>query len=291
MSKFKLVIDCKDQKGIVHAVSKYVSNNNGNIIDSQQYSHGLDSHFFMRLLVDSANFLIRADKLDESFFEIAQKFDMRYKFVAEKKRMAILVSKYDHCLYDLLLRKQYGDIDVEIPVIISNHLDLKHVAESFNIPFEYHAIKYSDGASAEEKLEIKKTQEKGIIDRLKELNIDFLAMARYMQILTPQFIEAFPMKIINVHHGFLPSFKGAKPYHQAYDKGVKIIGATAHYANEDLDMGPIIEQGVIHIDHRDTVEDYISKGRDIEKQVFAQAIKAHSEDKIIVHEGKTLVFD
>ena len=147
MSKFKLVIDCKDQKGIVHAVSEYVATNNGNIIDSQQYSHGLDSHFFMRLLVDSSKFSIGAEDLHGSFSEIANKFEMRYKFVSKKKRMAILVSKYDHCLYDLLLRKQYGDIDVEVPVIISNHPDLEHVAKSFNIPFEHHGIKYPDGAS------------------------------------------------------------------------------------------------------------------------------------------------
>jgi formyltetrahydrofolate deformylase len=290
MNKFTLLIDCFDQKGIVNAVSGFISENNGNIIDSQQYSSGLTAHFFMRVLVDASEFKIKTEDLDSAFSSIAARFSMNFKFSHHAKKMAILVSKYDHCLYDLLLRKQYGEINVEIPVIISNHLDLKHVATAFNIPFEYYPIeKLSDSSNAS--YDSKLNQEAQIIKRLQELEIDFIALARYMQILTPQFINAYPYRIINVHHGFLPSFKGAKPYHQAYDKGVKIIGATAHYATEDLDMGPIIEQGVINIDHRDTVEDYISKGRDIEKQVLAKAIRAHAEDKIIVYDGKTLVFD
>ncbi len=290
MQRFTLLIDCFDQKGIVNAVSAFIAENNGNIIDSQQYSLGLTAHFFMRVLVDASDFKIKTENLDKAFSPVADKFKMSFKFSHHVKKMAILVSKYDHCLYDLLLRKQYGEINVEIPVIISNHPDLRHVAKAFNIPFEYYPIE-RDPESTNANYEAKLAQEAQIITRLKDLNIDFIALARYMQILTPQFINAFPLKIINVHHGFLPSFKGAKPYHQAYDKGVKIIGATAHYATEDLDMGPIIEQGVIAIDHRDTVEDYISKGRDIEKQVLAKAIKAHSEDKIIVYEAKTLVFD
>lgn len=290
MNKFTLLIDCHDQKGIVNAVSGFISENGGNIIDSQQYSSGLSAHFFMRVLVDASEFKINTEDLDTAFSKIADKFSMNFKFSHHTKRMAILVSKYDHCLYDILLRKQYGEINVDIPIIISNHLDLKHVATAFNIPFEYYPIE-RDEYDTNSHYDSKLRQEQKIINRLKELNIELVALARYMQILTPQFINAYPFKIINVHHGFLPSFKGARPYHQAFDKGVKIIGATAHYATEDLDMGPIIEQGVIQIDHRDTVEDYISKGRDIEKQVLAKAIKAHAEDKIIVHEGKTLVFD
>lgn len=282
-----MLISCPDQKGIVSKVSTFVFENQGNIIDSQQHSTGLDDHFFMRVCIDASSIKLSLDELEEKFnHEIGKAYQMDVSFHAEKQRMAILVSKYDHCLYDILLRHQYGELKVEIPMIISNHPDLEHVAKNFNIPFYHLGI---DPSKPRE--EAKANQEKAIIDLLKKENIDFVALARYMQILTPNFINEYLYKIINVHHGFLPAFKGAKPYHQAYDKGVKIIGATAHYATEDLDMGPIIEQGVIHVDHRDIVEDYIAKGRDIEQSVFAKALKAHAENKIIVHNSKTIVFD
>lgn len=282
-----MLISCPDQKGIVSKVSTFIFENQGNIIDSQQYSTGLDDYFFMRICIDTSNFKLSFNELKAQFdSKIAKEYKMEVSYHSEKQRMAILVSKYDHCLYDVLLRHQYGELKVEIPLIISNHSELKHVAKNFKIPFHHIAIN-----PKEAKVEAKAKQEKKIIELLKKENIDFVALARYMQILTPSFINEYLYRIINVHHGFLPAFKGAKPYHQAYDKGVKIIGATAHYATEDLDMGPIIEQGVIHVDHRDTVEDYIAKGRDIEQSVFAKALKAHAENKIIVHNDKTIVFD
>lgn len=292
-----LLISCPDKKGIVYAISKFVFENNGNIIDSQQYSLGLNAHFFMRLFIDGANFKIPQENLPEEFAKLAKQYAMDFSFHCRKKRMAILVSKYDHCLYDILLRHKYGELDVDIPIIISNHSDLNVVADKFNIPFEHIPVQEyddisdgsSDNLSAGQK--DKQKQEKKIITKLKASNIDFIALARYMQILSDNFINEYPYKIINVHHGFLPAFKGAKPYHQAYEKGVKIIGATSHYATHDLDMGPIITQGVIEVGHRDTVNDYIAKGRDIEKMVFSKAIKAHIEDKVIVYEGRTIVFD
>jgi len=289
MNKFTLLIDCFDQKGIVNAVSGFISENNGNIIDSQQYSSGLTAHFFMRVLVDASEFKIKIEDLDSAFSSIAVKFSMNFKFSHHTKRMAILVSKYDHCLYDLLLRKQYGEIHVEIPVIISNHLDLKHVATAFNIPFEYYPIeKLSDSTNAS--YDSKLNQEAQVINRLQELEIDFIALARYMQILTKEFCQKMSGRIINIHHSFLPGFKGAKPYHQAHARGVKIIGATAHFVTPDLDEGPIIDQDVAHVTHASTPEDLIATGRDIERRVLSRAVRDFAEDRIFIVGDKTVVF-
>ena len=276
----KLLISCPDKKGIVFEVTKFISELGGNIIDSQQNSLGLDSQFFMRLDIDATELSIPKEDFENKFSTIAEKFSMDYKVSFARKKMAILVSKYDHCLYDILQKHRYGDIDVEIPVIISNHPDLEHVAKSFGIDFIHYGINGD-----------KPAQEQKILDKFAELKIDFVVMARYMQILTGNFINHYPYKIINVHHGFLPSFKGANPYKQAYQKGVKMIGATAHYATEDLDMGPIISQDVSPVSYKNSVEDYVAIGRDIEELVFAKAIKAHADDKIIVHESRTIVFD
>ncbi len=281
MQQTTLLIDCPDRKGIVFEVTKFIAENNGNIIDSQQHSLGLDSRFFMRLLIDTSNFKIKNEDLEKSFAPIAKKFDMHFKFGYKCKRMAVMVSKYEHCLFDILQKVKYQDIDVEIPVIISNHPDLEYVAKIFGITYKYLPVDKSN----------KPEQEAAVLKILEEFDIDFIAMARYMQILSENFVTRYPNRIINVHHSFLPSFKGANPYHQAYDKGVKVIGATAHYATAELDMGPIIAQGVTPVDYRDNVEDYISKGRDVEELVFSRAIKAHAQDKIIQYEGKTVVFD
>lgn len=274
----KLLISCPDQKAIVFEVTRFIAENNGNIIDSQQHSLGLDSKFFMRLEIDIQKDL---KHLNSEFKSIADKFSMDYLFSSGKKRMAVLVSKYDHCLYDILQKQRHGNINVDIPIIISNHPDLEAVANSFGIKFKYVPIVDMD----------KESQELEILQTLEELNIDFIALARYMQILTGNFIDKYPNKIINVHHSFLPSFKGANPYKQAYEKGVKIIGATAHYATEELDMGPIISQDVSPVNYKHSVDDYVLIGRDIEELVFARAVKAHAEDKIIVHQGKTIVFN
>ena len=275
----RLLISCPDQKGIVQEVTKFVFDNGGNIIDSQQHSLGLDSSFFMRLEI--AEFRQSAQELTESFAAIAKKFKMEYKISSGIKRMAILVSKYDHCLYDILQKIKSGVIEVEVPVIISNHPDLEHIAKNFDIPFIHLPVTK----------ETKKEQEQQIIAEVKKHNVDFIAMARYMQILSADFINEFEYKIINVHHSFLPSFKGANPYKQAYEKGVKVIGATAHYATEDLDMGPIIAQDVTHVNYKHSLADYKSLGADTEKVVFAKAIKAHADDKIIIYHNKTNVFN
>lgn len=287
-NELRLLINCPDQKGIVFEVTKFISENNGNIIDSQQHSLGLDSRFFMRLVIDAKDFKIPLNQIQEKFSTIANKFSMNYKFSYGTKKMAVFVSKYDHCLYDILQKNRYGDIKVEIPLIISNHGDLEHVAKNFSIPFKHIAIESNKFKTNEE---AKAAQEAKILEILEPMNIDFIVMARYMQILSANFISHYPYRIINVHHSFLPSFKGANPYHQAYNKGVKVIGATAHYATEELDMGPIIAQDICHVNYKHSVENYISIGRDIEELVFARAIKAHAEDKIIVYEGRTIVFN
>ncbi|MDA0772889.1 MAG: formyltetrahydrofolate deformylase [Cyanobacteria bacterium] len=278
MAALKLLISCPDQKGIVYELTKFIAENDGNIIDSQQ--HSMDDKFFMRLEIDSSNFKIDYSNLEEKFKPLADRFDMDFKFSLKKKNMAMLVSKHHHCLNDILLKHKYGVIDVDIPVIISNHPEAEEVAALYGIKFHHCPIINKD----------KVAQEAKILEILQPLDIDFIVMARYMQILSEDFINQYSYNIINVHHSFLPSFKGANPYHQAYEKGVKIIGATAHYATADLDMGPIIAQDVTTVNYKDTANDYVSKGRDIEELVFSRAIKAHSEDKIIVFDNKTIVF-
>lgn len=289
----KLLITCPDQAGIVNAVTGFITENKGNILDSQQHSLATESDpgapFFMRLNIDDKNISLSAKELSEKFKEVSEKFSLDFKFTSKKKRMAIMVSKYDHCLYDVLLKHKYGEIDAEIPVIISNHPDLKHVAEHFGI--EYIHLPIETDKHGGDKAAAKKAQEAQVIEILQNNEIDLVVMARYMQILTGWFIDHYPYQIINVHHSFLPSFKGANPYRQAYEKGVKIIGATAHYATEDLDMGPIICQDICPVNYKDKAEDYVSKGRDVEKLVFAKAIKAHLEDKIIIYKGRTIVFN
>ncbi len=282
----RLLISCPDRKGIVFEVTKFILENNGNIIDSQQHSMGFGDRFFMRLEIDASEFKISLNKLDDAFQSIANKFEMEFSFNYHRKNMAILVSKFDHCLHDTLQKHKYGEIKANIPLIISNHPDLEYIAQSYNIPYKHLPIA-NDG----DRNQAKANQEAEILKLLKPLNIDTIVMARYMQILSANFINQYPYRIINVHHSFLPSFKGANPYHQAYEKGVKVIGATAHYATEDLDMGPIISQDVTPVNFKDDVEDYVSKGRDLEELVFARAIKAHTDDKIIVFQNRTIVFN
>lgn len=290
MSKAVLLINCPDQKGIVASVSNFLFEHGANIIDSQQHSFGLDQEFFMRVEFDATALKVKPEELVENFASYSKKFKMDHAFRCQnsKKRMGILVSKYDHCLYDLLLRQQYGELNVEIPVVVSNHKDLEKVAKSFGVPFHHVPVEKD---KFDDLWEAKKAAEQKTIKILDKAGVDFVALARYMQILTEDFVDHYPMKIINVHHGFLPAFIGAKPYHQAYEKGVKIIGATAHYVTKDLDMGPILDQDVIRVHHRDEVDEYVAKGRDIEKLVFARAIKAHVDDKTIVYHGRTIVFD
>ena len=277
-----LTLNCVDKSGIVADVTRLIFEVGGNIMDAQQHREELDSQFFMFIKFDINNLNCTRHELNDEFQKLATKYEMAWSlnFSDKKKRLAIMVSKYDHCLYDLLLRHQYDELESEIALIISNHLDLEHVAEHFNIPYFYIKRDKSNRDEADKKA----------LEIMKSHKTDFVAMARYMQILTPTILDAFPNKVINVHHGFLPAFKGAKPYHQAYEKGVKLIGASSHYATIELDMGPLIEQETAHVNHTFCVDDLIRLGRNIESKVLAEAVKAHSEDRIIVYKNRTIVF-
>ena len=247
---------CPDKKGIVAGITNFIAANNGNIINLDQYTDPVHKQFFMRLEWDIHDFKLAGPQIEKNL----QKFGkIKVYFSENRLAMAIFVSKYDHCLYDLLLRQRTGEINCTIPLIISNHPDLAYVAKAFGIDF--YCVP---------------TDEKKQLALLKKYKIDFVALARYMQVLSPQFIKEYPDKIINIHHSFLPAFKGAKPYHQAYEKGVKVIGATSHFVTPDLDQGPIIQQAVSAISHRDTVDDLIVKGRDLERKVLAEAIRLYN---------------
>ncbi|MFC1485027.1 formyltetrahydrofolate deformylase [bacterium] len=278
-----LLLSCKDQKGIVASVANFIFKNDGNIINSDQHSDIETNTFFMRIEWELANFKIPISNLKKEFSaQIAKNFDMQFSldFSNHKKNTAIFVSKYNHCLIDLLLRHKEGEINTDIKVIISNHNDLKNIADFYNIDFHHAPITVSNKID-QEKLELK---------ILEKYNIDLIILARYMQILTSEIVSKYENKIINIHHSFLPAFIGAKPYKQAFERGVKIIGATSHYVTVKLDTGPIIEQDIIRISHKDTETNLISKGKDIEKRVLSKAVKLHLENKILVHGKKTIVF-
>ena len=278
-----LKINSKDRPGIVADVTRIVFEAGGNILDAQQHLEDLDDQFFMYVTFDASSMSVSRDELDTRLARLAKDGDFVWSisFSDLRKRMAIMVSKYDHCLYDLLLRHKYGELDVDIPLIVSNHPDLEHVGSHFGV--EYRHIPRTR-ENAEE-------ADRTAVSLFDEYDIHFVALARYMQILTPIVLDRYPNRIINVHHGFLPAFKGARPYHQAYEKGVKIVGATSHYATEDLDMGPIIAQETEPVHHGYSPADMIGIGRSIETRVLAAAVKAHAEDRIIVFRGRTIVFD
>ncbi len=278
-----LLIHCPDKQGIVANVSNFLFENNGNVIDLDQHVDREQNLFFMRVEWELENFAIPDEKIDDYFGTlIGNKFNMKWQlyFTRRKPRMAIFVSKMSHCLYDILQRYNAGEWEVEIPLIISNHSDLEHIATKFNIPFHVFPITEKT----------KRAQESKEIELLQEQNVDFVVLARYMQILSDSFTAAFPHKIINIHHSFLPAFIGAKPYHAAYRRGVKIIGATGHYVTADLDEGPIIAQDVVAVTHKDSIEDLVRKGRDLEKMVLSQAIWLQLQHKILPYQNKTIVF-
>jgi formyltetrahydrofolate deformylase len=278
-----LLTVCPDQPGIVAAFSEFVFKNRGNIVDLDQHTDFQTKTFLMRLEWEFENSSLNRDQWNEELKKLGSRLRMRYSlyFTDVKSRMAILVSKYRHCLYDLLVRHTLGELDVEVPLILSNHPDLKEVAEHFSIPFFSVAVSPENKAAAErEQLKI-----------LEKHRVDFVVLARYMQILGPEFVQAYPNSIINIHHSFLPAFVGSKPYHQAYARGVKVIGATSHYVTEDLDQGPIIEQSVTRVSHRDRIEDLIRKGRDQEKTALAHAVRMHAEHRILTYDNKTVVFE
>jgi formyltetrahydrofolate deformylase len=279
-----LLVHCPDQTGLVAAVTDFLQRNNGNVISLDQHVDRETDRFFMRVEWELEGFSIPSSKIDEYFGTlVGQKYDMQWQVhLSERKpRMALFVSKMSHCLYDILQRCMSGEWEVEIPVIVSNHENLRYIAERFDIPFEVFPITKTNKAE----------QEQREIELMRELKIDFIVLARYMQILSDDFVGAFPNQVINIHHSFLPAFKGAKPYHSAFNRGVKVIGATSHYVTADLDEGPIIEQDVRRISHKDTVKDLIRIGKDLEKVVLARGIWLEIQHKILPYKNKTIVFD
>ncbi|QDP41813.1 formyltetrahydrofolate deformylase [Radiobacillus deserti] len=282
-NKARLLISCPDKPGIVAAVSKFLFGKGANIIESNQYSMNPEGgEFFIRIEFECPNLLERQSEIKEDFRQIAEAFSMEWKlmFVAETKKVAIFVSKEQHCLLELLWEWQSGDLMADIALVISNHEDAREFVESLDIPF-YHIPANKD---------IRKQVEEQQLQLLNQYGVDFVILARYMQILTPDFVAELPNRIINIHHSFLPAFVGAKPYERAYNRGVKLIGATSHYVTNDLDEGPIIEQDISRVDHRDDVAKLKKIGQSIERSVLAKAVKWHLEDRVIVHENKTIVF-
>jgi formyltetrahydrofolate deformylase len=264
-----LTITCPDRKGIVAEISGFIAKNNGNIVSLEQFSDPVAKKFFMRIEWELAGFKLTPAQLQKSMIGLPGQKNLF--FSNDKLRLAVFVSKYDHCLYDLLLRHRSGEINCDIPLIISNHPELEYVAKAFGIPF--HCV----------------TSEKKQLELLKKHSIDFVVLARYMQVVSEKFISLYPQKIINVHHSFLPAFKGAKPYHQAYEKGVKVIGATSHFVTPELDQGPIIQQRVEQISHKDTVDNLIIKGRDLERQVLADAVRLYIEHRLFVCGNRVII--
>jgi len=280
--KLTFLIHCSDTSGIIHEVTAFLSNLDGNIVYLDQHVDKAAAVFFMRLECEFDT-IQNLDRLTELFqASVANKYRMIWSVhpAAEIARMGIFVSKYKHCLYDLLGRHQSGELRVDIPFILSNHPDLESIAKQFGIPFYHVPVDKNNKSQAESRqLEI-----------LKEHSVDFIVLARYMQIVSDRLIDAYPNKIINIHHSFLPAFAGAKPYHAAFERGVKIIGATSHYVTEDLDEGPIIAQDVTPVSHIHSVTDFITKGRDLEKIVLSRAVQLHLQRKTMVYNNKTVIF-
>lgn len=284
MKTAKLLLQCPDKPGILAEVTDFITVNKGNIIYLDQYVDHVENIFFMRIEWELKDFLVPQEKIEDYFATLyAQKYEMNFRlyFSDTKPRMAIFVSKMSHCLFDLLARYTAGEWNVEIPLIISNHPDLQHVAERFGIPFHLFPITK----------ETKEEQEKKEMELLAKHKITFIVLARYMQVISEQMINAYPNRIINIHHSFLPAFVGAKPYHAAFERGVKIIGATSHYVTTELDAGPIIEQDVVRITHKDTVQDLVNKGKDLEKIVLSRAVQKHIERKVLAYKNKTVIFN
>ena len=286
-----LLVRCPDAKGVVASLAQLLYGMNCNIITSDQFSSLDEGQFYQRISVDYSDLLVGPGNtavLEHGIREVATRFNMDWKisYANKKKRVALMVSKLDHCLYDLLIRHEAGELDCEIPVVISNWEALAPVAAKFDVPFRHLPISGKDPAS-------KAAQEAALEALLEELDIDVVVLARYMQIFSPEFSQKHWRKTINVHHSFLPAFEGARPYHRAHERGVKIIGATAHYATSDLDCGPIIDQGVTRVTHRDSVADMVRKGRDLERLVLATALRWHLQDRVIItnNKGKTVVFE
>jgi formyltetrahydrofolate deformylase len=283
MNKAILLIQCPDQKGIVSEVSRFLYAYNGNILEVDQHVDEEMGMFFMRAAWELDSFALNKDEIASCFeAEIGKKFQMEFTlhFNFPKPRMAIFVSKLSHCLFDILGRHHAAQLEVDIPLVISNHAELKAIVEAFGIPFFHIPVNASN----------KDTAEAGQLGLLKEHRVDFIVLARYMQIVSGEFIRHFPNRIINIHHSFLPAFVGARPYHAAYERGVKIIGATAHYVTEELDAGPIIEQEVARVRHHNTIPELVQIGQDVEKVTLSKAIKYHLDRKVLTFKNKTIIF-
>jgi formyltetrahydrofolate deformylase len=278
----RLLISCPDKKGLIAAISSFIAMHDGNILFADQYVSDSGT-FFMRLEIEGRGFGLGRDEFAGAFAPLARRHEIEWHlaYTDTPKRMAIMVSRYDHCLIDLLWRWDAGELDAEIPLVISNHPDLATRVENYGIPFFHLPITK----------ETKAEQESKILNLLSESGVNLVVLARYMQILTPEFVGAYPSGIINIHHSFLPAFAGADPYRRAHERGVKTIGATAHYVTEELDAGPIIHQDVAHVTHRDTVEDLALLGREVERRVLARAVRWHLEDRVLVDRNRTVVFE
>lgn len=278
-----LLITCPDSKGIVAAIADFLYQHDANILHADQHQDAENNLFLMRVEWDLAGFSLAPDSFEQHFSEIATRFNMEWQLKLSQKplRVAIMVSQYDHCLADLLHRHKNGELACDIPLIISNHRDTEPLAKFYGVDFHYVAVNKDNKVEAESQQ----------FDLFAQYEIDLIVLARYMQILSPNFVSRYPKQIINIHHSFLPAFIGARPYHRAFERGVKLIGATGHYVTEVLDEGPIIEQDIDRISHRDQVEDLIQKGRDLERIVLSRAVRWHIENRILLYANKTVIFD
>ncbi|MDR1115161.1 MAG: formyltetrahydrofolate deformylase [Tannerella sp.] len=279
----QLLLHCPDRAGIVTDITGFISINGGNIIYLDQHVDHVENIFFMRMEWELDGFLIPNDRIEEYFNTLyAKKYDIRFRlyFSGYRPRMAVFVSKMSHCLYDILARCTAGEWNVTIPLIVSNHADMEAVAKRFDIPYFLFPVTKENRAE----------QERAELELLREHRIDFIVLARYMQIISEDMISQYPDRIINIHHSFLPAFAGARPYHAAFERGVKIIGATSHYVTTELDAGPIIEQDIVRVTHKDTVQDLVNKGKDLEKIVLSRAVQKHIERKVLAYKNKTVIF-
>jgi formyltetrahydrofolate deformylase len=279
-SSFVLTLSCPDRPGLVYAVTRWIAETGGNVLDSQQFSDTTDGEFFLRIHFDFAT-ARSFDEVRAGFAPVAAEYAMTHRLVVAEQplRALVMVSKEGHCLNDLLYRQSVGALNIEIPAIVSNHRDLERLASSYDVPF--HHVPATDKPAAEARL----------LELVAELDVDLVVLARYMQILSDDLCRSLDGRAINIHHSFLPSFKGARPYQQAHDRGVKLIGATAHYVTADLDEGPIIEQGVLRVDHRRTAAELARAGRDVEAQTLSRAVQLHAESRVLLNGARTVVFD
>jgi formyltetrahydrofolate deformylase len=281
-ASYVLTLSCPDRPGLVHAVSRWVAEAGGNILDSQQFTDTASGQFFLRLHFDFPD-ARTSDDLQASFAPVAAEHGMDFHLVVAEAplRTIVMVSKDLHCLNDLLFRQSTGGLNIEIPAVVSNHPDAERLARSYDVPFHHVPVTADTKAQAEARL----------LELVEQLDVDLVVLARYMQILSDDLCRALEGRAINIHHSFLPSFKGARPYHQAHERGVKLIGATAHYVTAALDEGPIIDQGVLRVDHRMTPADLARVGRDVESQTLSRAVRLHSESRVLMDGPRTVVFD